>query len=109
MPTSFRSQSAKFSSYKHHNTAKSLVGIAPNGAVTFISDLYAGRTTNKQLTRDSGLYTLLEQGDSVMADRGFEIEDELPVGVSLNIPPFFKREGPIEYGGGTQNKADCSC
>ena len=27
-------------------------------------------------------------GDSVMADRGFLIEDILPEGVSLNIPPF---------------------
>ena len=29
-----------------------------------------------------------EQGDSVMADKGFTIEDVLPLGVSLNIPPF---------------------
>ena len=88
MPTSYRSQSATFSNYKHHNTAKGLVGIAPNGAVTFVSDLYAGRTSDKKLTLDSGIYKLLEPGDSVMADRGFEIEDDLPDNVSLNIPPF---------------------
>jgi hypothetical protein len=28
MPTSYRSQSATFSNYKHHNTAKALIGIA---------------------------------------------------------------------------------
>ena len=88
MPTSYRSQSATFSNYKHHNTAKGLVGIAPNGAVTFVSDLYAGRTSDKKLTLDSGIYKLLEPGDSVMTDRGFEIEDDLPDNVSLNIPPF---------------------
>ena len=38
MPTSFRSQSATFSNYKHKNTAKGLIGIAPNGAITFVSD-----------------------------------------------------------------------
>ena len=32
-PSSFRSQSAAYSSYKHHNTAKGLVGINPSGAV----------------------------------------------------------------------------
>ena len=30
-----------------------------------------------------------------MADRGFEIEDELPVGVSLNIPTFLKGKGQL--------------
>ena len=63
MPTSFRSQSATFSNYKHHNTAKGLVGIAPNGAVTFVSDLYAGRFSDKKITKDSGIYDLLQPGD----------------------------------------------
>ena len=43
IPTSYRSQSVTFSNYKHHNAEKGLIGIAPNGAVTFVSDLYSGR------------------------------------------------------------------
>ncbi len=88
MPTSYRSQSATFSNYKHHNTAKGLIGIAPNGAVTFVSNLYAGRFSDRKITAHSGIYDLLEEGDSIMADRGFELDDDLPQGVKLNIPPF---------------------
>ena len=34
---------------------------------------------------------LLEPGDSVMANRGFDIEDDLILrGVHLNIPPFLR-------------------
>ena len=32
--------------------------------------------------------TLLEQGNSIMAERGFTLDDDLPEGVLLNIPPF---------------------
>ena len=40
IPFSFRSQSATFSNYKHYNTVKGLVGIAPSGAITFVSELF---------------------------------------------------------------------
>ena len=50
--------------------------------------LFPGNTSDKQLTNDCGILKLLEKGDEVMADRGFEIEDDLPSGVSLNVPPF---------------------
>ena len=48
-PSSFRSQGATYSSYKHHNTAKGLVGISPLGAVAFVSDLYSGRSKGVSL------------------------------------------------------------
>lgn len=56
-----------------------------------MSDLAPGRISDKEITNDSGLYNMLNKGDSVMADRGFLIEDALmEVGVKLNIPPFMK-------------------
>ncbi|XP_064462246.1 uncharacterized protein LOC135372681 [Ornithodoros turicata] len=42
-PSNLRVQSDTYSSYKSHNTAKGLIGIAPNGFVTFVSDLAPGR------------------------------------------------------------------
>ena len=89
-PSSVQSQSSTFSHYKHHNTAKGLIGITPAGTVSFVSDLYTGRTSDKIATRDSKSYNLLEAGDSLMADKGFDKEEDLPNGVSLNIPPFLR-------------------
>ncbi len=87
-PSSLRSQSITYSSYKHHNTAKGLIGIAPSAAITFVSDLFAGRVSDKKATKESGIYQLLQAGDSVMADRGFDLDSDLPVDVGLNIPAF---------------------
>ena len=64
-----------------------LVGISPGGTVTFISELFPGSISDKQLTLRSGLFELLEDGDSVMTDRGFDIQDYLtPLGIEVNIP-----------------------
>lgn len=82
-------QQLTYSSYKNDNTFKGLVGISPAGAITFVSDLYAGGISDKKLTQSSGILSLLDRGDSVMADRGFDIQDDLtPLGVKLNMPPF---------------------
>ena len=84
-------QQMTFSNYKGHNTYKALVGISPDGTVTFVSSLYPGCISDKELTRKSGILDLLEPGDSVMADKGFDIEEDLMLkGVRLNIPPFLR-------------------
>ena len=67
---------------------KALVGISPNGIVTFVSSLWTGRVSDKELTNCSGLLEKLETGDNIMADRGLDIADVLLSGVTLNIPPF---------------------
>ena len=70
---------------------KALVGISPNDLVTFVSSLWTGRVSDKELTKCSGLLEKLETGDNSMADRGLDIADILLSGVTLNIPPS-KRE-----------------
>ena len=81
-------QSHLYSQYKGRTTLKALVGVAPNGVITFVSDLYGGSASDKAMTGDSGILQHLQPGDMVMADKGFTIRDILPEGVTLNIPSF---------------------
>jgi len=78
---------------------KSLVGVDPKGGFMFVSQLYTGSISDKQIVTRSGFLELLsskkgvsevEDGDSVMADKGFDIEEDLNIGLQLNIPPFLK-------------------
>ncbi|CAN7995935.1 unnamed protein product, partial [Ixodes pacificus] len=86
-------QSATFLSYKSTNTLKGLVGISPDGTVTFFSDLFTGSMSDKECVEKSGFLKLaFNHGDSIMADKGFKIEDLLTnIGVQLNTPPFLRR------------------
>ena len=88
-PTRPKAQKLKWSTYKHANTLKILVGIMPSGAITFLSKVYAGSISDISLTKASGILNLIEKGDDVMADRGFNIRHLLiPKEATLNIPPF---------------------
>ena len=93
-PTSLLLQSQLHSSYKSNTTLKGLIGITPHGAVSFVSSLYIGSISDKEITRCSGILELLDSGDAVMADKGFNIDDLLrKKGVGLNIPPFLQNQG----------------
>jgi hypothetical protein len=89
MPSSLHLNGELFSSYKNHTTLKGLVGISPGGAITFVSQLYTGCISDREIVIRSGILDLpFDNLDTVMADKGFTIEDLLPLGVTLNLPPF---------------------
>ena len=74
------------------------MGCAPNGAVSFVSELYMGSISDVQLTSVSGLLEQVKgkSNISVMADRGFTVQDQLKaIGVDLNIPPFMEGRGKL--------------
>ena len=66
-PSDPHAQQLTFSSYKNHNTAKALAGITPSGAFSFISPLYSGSISDRELFLRSGLLDKLEVGDAIMA------------------------------------------
>ena len=68
--------------------------IAPSGEIIHVSALFEGSISDKELMKRSGLFHLLEPGDQLMADKGFDIEDILePIGCEITIPAFLASKG----------------
>ena len=58
-PTNLLARAQTYSSYKHHNTVKCLIGLTPQGPVSFISQGWGGRVSDKHLTENCGLLNKL--------------------------------------------------
>ena len=97
IPSSLVLQSKSYSNYKSSNTLKGLIGITPAGHLSFVSQLYTGNISDREITARSGLLKMqFDKGDDIMADKGFDIQDLLdPLGVHLNIPPFLHLQGQM--------------
>ena len=95
-PTNLLARAQTYSSYKHHNTVKYLIGVTPQGTVSFISEGWGGRTSDKFLTEHSYLLDHLVPGDTVLADRGFDIKDSVGMKLSrLELPAFTKHKAQL--------------
>jgi len=90
-PSHLVAKAATWSQYKHSNTVKVFIAISPQGVTSFISPAWGGRVSDKHLTLQSGFLNKLLPGDIVLADRGFDIaEDVARMQASLKIPTFTK-------------------
>ena len=88
-PCAYDARAQSYSNYKRHNTIKFLIAVAPHGAITFLSKCWGGRATDKCITEQSGFLRLLDPGDVILADRGFDIADDLRIyGARLELPSF---------------------
>lgn len=86
--------SVTFSTHKSSNTFEGLIGISPDSAANFVSNLFPGSIFCKECVRHSGFLTLpFYKGDVVMADKGFKIKEMLDdIGAGLNTPSFLTRD-----------------
>lgn len=74
---------------------KNMVGCTPRGAVSYVSDAYAGSASNRQIIEDSELLdtsnNLFEKGDGIMAKDLFVNQD-----VFVNTPTMIKGKSQLE-------------
>ena len=88
----YRQQGNLYSQYKSRTTAKVLTGVAPGGAMMFVSDAYEGSISDREIVIKSGFLDKIEEGDHILADKGFTIHDLLAKkGARIVIPPFRER------------------
>ena len=93
-PKPVKARAQTYSNYKHHNTVKFLIGIAPQGVITFISKGWGDRFQIDTLLRMWGFERILLPGDQILADRGFNIQESAVLYCAeVKIPPFTKVNG----------------
>ena len=80
---------SQYKHYKHYNTAKYLISVTPQGIISYISNGWGGRVSDKYIVENSGYLQHLLPGDVVLADRGFDVADSVALyGATLDIPAF---------------------
>lgn len=95
-PEKYVTQQQCWSNYKHHHTVKFLIGITPQGTISYISKAWGGRTSDKQMIELSDFCNYIKPGDVVLADRGFLVNETFGVlGAKLVIPAFTKGKNQL--------------
>ena len=89
-PSDLLARAQMWSNYKHHSTIKFLIGITPQGTISYLS-CAGGRISDKQIVEQSGLLQHLLPGDVIIADRGFTCDEYAHMALAeIKIPPFTK-------------------
>ena len=96
-PSGLYARAQTFFSYKNHNTVKVLIGITPQGSISFVSKAWGGRTLDKFLTENCGILKNILPGDLVLADRGFTMQESLMFyQAQLAVPAFTRGKHQLD-------------
>ena len=99
VPQSLIDSTSMHSHYKGRVILKAMLGIEPAGGNTFISQLYPGSTSDREIVLRSGFLNpaLWTPGDVILADKWFTIQDLFQaLGVVVNIPTFLRDRQQME-------------
>ena len=92
-PSNLVVRAQTWSNYKQHNTVKVLIGITPQGTVSFLSKAWEEHASDKFITEHSGFLDKLHPRDLILADCGFNIEDSVGLYCArVCVPPSTKGE-----------------
>jgi hypothetical protein len=78
-PSNLQAKAQTYSHYKHKNTLKYLIGVSPQGSICFISKGWGGRVSHKYITEKSGVLSKIIPGDTILADRCFDIQQSIGI------------------------------
>ncbi|KAM4540433.1 uncharacterized protein V3H82_022443 [Fundulus diaphanus] len=90
-PSYLKAQSEIYSHFNQTDAVKYLLGITPQGSVCFVSEGRGPRVSDKRLTEQCGILDELLPGDFLLADRGFNVGDEVGLMCAELKPPGFTR------------------
>lgn len=76
-PSDLKVRAQTWSNYKQHNTVKFLIAVTPQGTISYVSKAWGGRASDKYITEHCDILEHLHNGDLILADRGFTIQDSV--------------------------------
>jgi hypothetical protein len=96
-PRDLLARAQVWSNYKHHSTLKFLIGITPQGTISYVSKCVGGRMSDKEVFEKSNLIDYLLPGDVVLADRGFTCQDHVRIAMAeVKVPPFTRGKQQLQ-------------
>lgn len=97
-------QRSTYSNYKSRNTFKLLISISPIAHINFVSNLFTGSISDKEIVKKSGFLDKLEPGDVIMADKGFNVQDLFALQQTKLIAPPIMRKGVASSAASTMTR-----
>ena len=62
-------QASTWSTYKHHNTLKYLIGVPPNSSIVYVPKAYTGRISDKEITVLTGYLDTIPPYSALICDK----------------------------------------